>query len=282
MPSGNRARGQNPVRIAGSTIGHRRSRHSGPWSRLLRTLVPSGRLPPGCATVALARRPHSMLRDITRSAGTTRARQPTTSGQGAACRRQRKTRRVCRPPSTAASAKAHVQSALAQPRTRQRRGRCVCERSTRHRPGSRISTTKPHSVSGGPSGTKSPTRRCCSSSTIWVALASLAGKSMRSTQRAVYQPARCQPICTSQGQTSSGGTRIVAACVTLIWGAVTSWSPGSEQRRSAGVAPRVSLSHREVCWRAVANDDAAQRAKLASGRRRIVPPDDTRLMGVRS
>ena len=37
------------------------------------------------------------------------------------------------------------------------------------------------------------------------ALGRLSGKSRTSTQRGVYQPPRCQPTCTSHGQTCSAG-----------------------------------------------------------------------------
>ena len=69
----------------------------------------------------------------------------------------------------------------------------------------------PHLVSGAPSGMKSPTLMFWSSGMMRLALGQLRGKSSRSTHRAVYHPARCQPICTSQGHTQTAGALMVMA-----------------------------------------------------------------------
>ena len=76
-----------------------------------------------------------------------------------------------------------------------------------------------------------------------MALGRLAGNSSRSTQRAVYQPPRCQPICTSHGHTRSGGAGMVTAWLVTTVGWSTSSSPGSIARRSARVDPAVRPSH---------------------------------------
>ena len=96
------------------------------------------------------------------------------------------------------------------------------------RPGSSASTISPVLVSGAPSGMKSPSWMCCSSGMIRLALGQFSGNSSLSTQRAVYQPARCQPICTSQGHTYSAARQ-------WWW---RDWSPlaGSARCRRQGVA----------------------------------------------
>ena len=65
---------------------------------------------------------------------------------------------------------------------------------------------------------KSPTWMSCNSGMIRLALGQLRGNSSLSTQRAVYQPARCQPICTSHGQTRSAGTSMVRAWLVTTCG----------------------------------------------------------------
>jgi hypothetical protein len=68
-----------------------------------------------------------------------------------------------------------------------------------------------HFVSGAPYGMNEPILMSCSSGMSRSALGQFAGKSRRSTQRAVYQPARCQPIWASHGQTDSAGASMVIA-----------------------------------------------------------------------
>ena len=80
------------------------------------------------------------------------------------------------PPLVGTSTKAHVQSTPAIPRRRQDSGRWVVERSTRCCCGALSTTTNPHRVSRGPSGTKSPTSRCWSSGTILVGAGGVVGE----------------------------------------------------------------------------------------------------------
>jgi hypothetical protein len=56
-----------------------------------------------------------------------------------------------------------------------------------------------------------PTPMSCSSGMMRTAAGPLAGNNNRSTHRAVYQPPRPHPICTSHGQTAAGGASIVIA-----------------------------------------------------------------------
>ena len=88
------------------------------------------------------------------------------------------------------------------------------------------------------SGTRSPMDRFWNSGMIVLALRALIPRRSRSSQKGVYQPARCvgNPIWTSQGQTSSRGAQIVVARVACHFGCGTSSSPGSGLRRSRPVA----------------------------------------------
>ena len=97
-------------------------------------------------------------------------------------------------------------------------------------------------------------------------LGQLAGNSSRSTQRAVYQPPRCQPICTSHGHTRAGGAGMATAWLVTTVGRSTSSSPGSGRRRSARVDPAVRPSH---CPTAAAPTTAAT---IPSPARRAAPP----------
>lgn len=165
------------------------------------------------------------------------------SHHGAVRARQRKTRRVARPPSIGVNRKLQVQCSRATPRRRHESGKCVQDSRSRWSASATSRTTNPHSVSGAPSGTKSPTLSAWRSSRIRSALGRLAGKSRASTQRGVYQPPRCQPTWTSHGQTCSGGACSVAACVATTCGSRTSPSPGMASRRSAALEPAVRPSH---------------------------------------
>ena len=70
----------------------------------------------------------------------------------------------------------------------------------------------------------------CSSGISRVALGQFAGKSSRSTQRAVYQPPLCQPIWVSHGQTRSG-----EALMVIAWSVTTAGS-GDDVITGEGVA----------------------------------------------
>ena len=82
-----------------------------------------------------------------------------------------------------------------------------------------------------------PTAISCSSGTTRSALGPLAGKRTRSTHRAVYQPPRPQPICTSHGHTADGGASMVMAWSVCTTGSATTSSPGSRLLRSSRVDP---------------------------------------------
>src|SRR5665647_2287120 len=169
--------------------------------------------------------PCSICWAMTKSAGMIRAQYDAASHHGPRLTRERKMNRV-RPAPTSRSVNAHVQSIQVSNRSANCGGRCSLECRTRCRFGSRMSTVNPHPVSGAPSGTQSPTERCCSSGTMRLVLGGFAGNRRRSTQRAVYHWPRCQPSCTSHGQMSSGGVSMVMAWVVTIIGCWMSSSPG--------------------------------------------------------
>ena len=172
--------------------------------------------------------------DIKKSAGTI-AHPNNVIHQGEVTHLDRKWNRVRWPPSRGRSTKTQDQSRDTLPL--QLMGKWLVERSAIARPGSRRSTMSPHSVSGAPSGMKSPTWMFCSSGMIRFALGQFSGNSSWSTQRAVYQPARCQPICTSHGQTLSGGASMSMAWLVTTCGLGTMSSPGRSSARSAGTEP---------------------------------------------
>ena len=77
---------------------------------------------------------------------------------------------------------------------------------------------------------KSPTSRCWSGVRIRFALGALAGNNRASTHRAVYQPPRCQPVCTTLG-TPAQKAPTVTACDHRL----RSRGPGRPPASAAGV-----------------------------------------------
>lgn len=174
---------------------------------------------------------------IIQSAGMMTATYAAASQNGAARPRTRRCRRVA-PRGRLVSRNVHVQSTLA-PSLRQRWGTWVVECRTSTWGACTASTTY-RAVPGGPSGTVSPatsSRVSLGSSTS--ELGRFAGKNTTSTQRGVYQPPRCHPICVSHGQTASGCEAIVMAWLVTAFGCITTLSPGNSVRRSARVEPAV-------------------------------------------
>ena len=183
-----------------------------------------------------ARTPRSICRAITKSAGTTTRRYTALTHLGPARIRLRKMKRV-HPPPTSRRTNAQVQSIHAPKRSSHCGGRCRFEWRTRAHSGTSWATSNSQLASGGPSGIGSPTASPWNSGSSRSALGPLAGNRSRSTHLEVYQPPRCQPIYTSQGQTRSGGALMVTECVVRTIGFTTISSPARGSLRSLEVAP---------------------------------------------
>ena len=135
---------------------------------------------------------------------------PWVNHHGAVIHRERNRKRVRRPPSIGVRAKAHDQSNVAcafSPAGRQMGSRMQCQGALR------LEALNDQAALGfrRSVGDEVAETDLLQSGMIRFALGQFAGNSSLSTQRAVYQPARCQPICTSHGQTASGGASMVMA-----------------------------------------------------------------------